>query len=805
MFMANSNNGIGLRPLQEERMESNPELELAWQLVEFTGVNLFLTGKAGSGKTTFLRSLRERSSKRMVVLAPTGVAAMNAGGVTIHSFFQLPFAPFVPESHFGDDARYRYRFGREKVSLMRSIDLLVIDEISMVRADLLDAVDEVLRRYRDRSKPFGGVQLLMIGDLQQLSPVVKEQEMEMLAPYYSSFYFFGSKALAQAGYVTVELAKVYRQSNAEFLDILNAVRDNRVDAELLGRLNRRCIPGFAEGEHDGYICLTTHNHTVNDLNMRRLEMLPGASTIYEARIEGDFPPMMYPTEQALELKEGAQVMFVKNDVSGQHRYYNGMLGRIVALGAEDDDDDGVQVETETGETLMLEREEWANCKYTLDAATKEITETVLGTFSQYPLRLAWAITIHKSQGLTFDKAVIDVRRAFVPGQAYVALSRCRSLEGLVLSAPVEASSVISDAVVTDFVRRIPDQIPDGERIGRLRRAYFEDQVAGLFGFERLSLLYRMYVRLVDEHLYRLYPQWLERLKGDVGAEVRDLADVGGRFIVQCRRIVAASADYADDDFLQQRFRAAAQYLGPRVSELVALVEENPLTTDNAEVRDLADVGGRFIVQCRRIVAASADYADDDFLQQRFRAAAQYLGPRVSELVALVEENPLTTDNAEVKRRVDEATAELLIELRLKEALLAWVEENRFTVSEYLSRRNRLVIELAEQPRRRTKGAAKGKAGAESQDILHAELYETLRAWRADKASEQKVPAYTVLQQKALIGISNMLPRTIDALLEVPYVGKRSVVKYGDDLLEMVREYCADKRLGDGGQSPSGLF
>ncbi len=741
MFMANDNNGMGLRPVQEERMESNPELELAWQLVEFTGVNLFLTGKAGSGKTTFLRSLRERSSKRMVVLAPTGVAAMNAGGVTIHSFFQLPFAPFVPESHFGDDARYRYRFGREKVSLMRSIDLLVIDEISMVRADLLDAVDEVLRRYRDRSKPFGGVQLLMIGDLQQLSPVVKEQEMEMLAPYYSSFYFFGSKALAQAGYVTVELAKVYRQSNAEFLDILNAVRDNRVDAALLGRLNRRYIPGFAEGEHDGYICLTTHNHTANDLNMRRLEMLPGASTIYEARVEGDFPPMMYPTEQALELKEGAQVMFVKNDVSGQHRYYNGMLGRIVALGVEDDDDDGVQVETETGETLTLEREEWANCKYTLDAVTKEITETVLGTFSQYPLRLAWAITIHKSQGLTFDKAVIDVRRAFVPGQAYVALSRCRSLEGLVLSAPVEASSVISDAVVTDFVRRIPDQIPDGERIGRLRRAYFEDQVAGLFGFERLSLLYRMYVRLVDEYLYRLYPQWLERLKGDVGAEVRDLADVGGRFIVQCRRIAAASADYADDDFLQQRFRAAAQYLGPRVSELVALVEENPLTTDNAEV----------------------------------------------------------------KRRVDEATAELLIELRLKEALLSWVEGNRFTVSEYLSRRNRLVIELAEQPRRRTKGAAKGKAGAESQDILHAELYETLRAWRADKASEQKVPAYTVLQQKALIGISNMLPRTIDALLEVPYVGKRSVVKYGDDLLEMVREYCADKRLGDGGQSPSGLF
>lgn len=739
--MTERKNDAVLRPAHEGRMESNPELELAWQLVEFTGVNLFLTGKAGSGKTTFLRSLRERSSKRMVVLAPTGVAAMNAGGVTIHSFFQLPFAPFVPESHFGGDARYRYRFGREKVSLIRSIDLLVIDEISMVRADLLDAVDEVLRRYRDRSRPFGGVQLLMIGDLQQLSPVVKGQDFEMLAPYYTNFYFFGSKALAQAGYVTVELAKVYRQSNAEFLEILNAVRDNRVDARLLERLNRRYIAGFAEGGNDGYICLTTHNQTANDINMQRLEMLPDASEVFEARIEGDFPPMMYPTEQLLELKRGAQVMFVKNDVENPRRYYNGMLGRIVSLGAEDDDE-GVQVETETGVIITLEREEWANCKYSLDADTKEITETLLGTFRQYPLRLAWAITIHKSQGLTFDKAVIDVRRAFVPGQAYVALSRCRSLEGLVLSAPVEPSSVISDAVVTDFVRRIPDQIPDAERIGKLRSAYFIDQVTALFGFDRLSLLFRLYVRLVDEHLYRLYPQWLERLKGDIGAEVRDLADVGARFIVQCRRIVAASDDYAGDDFLQQRFHAAAHYLAPRVEELVATLEENTLSTDNAEV----------------------------------------------------------------KRRVDEAAAELLLELRLKEALFSWAGESRFTVSEYLARRNRLVIELAERPKRRKAGVAKGAAGAEAQDILHPELYETLRAWRADKASEQGVPAYTVLQQKALIGITNMLPCSTDALLEVPYVGKKSIVKYGDDVLQMVREYCMDHNIDDGGFiSSSGLF
>lgn len=730
--MGDNISGPGQRPAQNEHMESNPELELAWQLVEFTGVNLFLTGKAGSGKTTFLRRLRERSSKRMVVLAPTGVAAMNAGGVTIHSFFQLPFAPFVPESHFGGDARYRYRFGKEKVGIMRSIDLLVIDEISMVRADLLDAVDEVLRRYRDRSKPFGGVQLLMIGDLQQLSPVVKDQDFELLAPYYSNFYFFGSKALTQAGYVTVELAKVYRQSNAEFLDILNAVRDNRVDGEMLGRLNRRCMPGFAEEEHNGYICLTTHNHTANDINMRRLEKLQGESKIYEADIEGDFPLLMYPTEYELELKAGAQVMFVKNDVENPRRYYNGMLGRIISL-CGGSSGDAIDVATETGDVLTLEREEWANCKYTLDPDTKEIKETILGTFRQYPLRLAWAITIHKSQGLTFDKAIIDVSRAFAPGQAYVALSRCRSLEGLVLSTPIGASSVIADSIVTDFVRRIPNQIPDADRIERLRRAYFIDQIAGLFGFDRMKRLFRVYQRLVEEHLNSLYPQWVERLRGEVDAEVGDLADVGERFIAQCRRIVAESENYTDDDFLQQRFHAAAQYMGPRVGELVSLVEDNPVTTDNAEV----------------------------------------------------------------KRRVDEAAAELLLELRLKDMLFSWVGESRFTVSEYLARRNKLVIELAERPKRRSgrTGSEGGQQASDSQDIRHPELYETLRAWRADKASELGVPVYTVLQQKALIGISNMLPCSTDDLLEVPYVGKKSIVKYGDDVLDMVRDY--KKGLEDG--------
>ena len=701
-------------------VESNPELELAWQLVEYTGVNVFLTGKAGSGKTTFLRSLRERSTKRMVVLAPTGVAAMNAGGVTIHSFLQLPFAPFVPDSHFGGEAKYQYRFGKEKINILRSLDLLVIDEISMVRADLLDSVDDVLRRYRDRHKPFGGVQLLMIGDLQQLSPVVKEQDQQMLSPYYDHLYFFGSHALVQAGYVTVELTKVYRQNNAEFLDLLNCIRDNRVDASMLNRLNRRCLPDFAAEQPRGYIYLTTHNQKANDLNTARLERLTGAPCVFRAEIEGDFPIYMYPTEEELVLKMGAQVMFVKNDISGQHRYYNGMLGRITSLSALG----SVGVETEDGQQISLDLEEWTNRKYSLDSETKEITETILGTFKQYPLRLAWAITIHKSQGLTFDKAIIDVRQAFAPGQAYVALSRCRSLEGLVLSAPVSASSIISDRIVTDFVDHIPDQIPDAFRIAALRKTYFEDQVAGLFGFARLSRLFHAYLRLVDEYLYRLYPRFLSSLKGQ-----------------------------AD---------------GP--------------------VKELVDVGNKFVSQCSRVIAASTDYTCDAYLQQRFHAASAYLHKPVAALLSLLEENPVTTDNKVVKKRLGEVSAELFMELRLKNGLLIWTREHDFVVADYLKQKNRLTIELSETPKATKKRISKEKKAEVPQDVLHPALFETLRAWRASKAAELELPAYTVLQQKALLGIANLLPDTLDFLLTIPYLGKKSVEKYGEELLALVHDY-----------------
>ena len=399
-------------------MQQNPELELAWKFIENTGTSLFLTGKAGTGKTTFLRKLQAESPKRMVVLAPTGIAAMNAGGITLHSFFQLPFAPHVPDASFqaGGDAAYRYRFSKEKISILRSIDLMVIDEISMVRADVLDAVDEVLQRYRRNSLPFGGVQLLMIGDLQQLAPVVKDEEWKLLSRYYRTPYFFSAQSLRGMDYFTIELTTVYRQRDNRFLDMLNSVREGRCDESVLAALNSRYLPGFNPPREKGYIRLVTHNYQAQRVNDRELERLPGRSSVFEAEVEGKFPEYLFPTEKILELKRGAQVMFVKNDSSGEHRYFNGTIGEVTEAGPGH-----VRVRClQTGVELTVQPEEWSNTRYALNEETKEITEEVEGSFRQYPLKLAWAITIHKSQGLTFDRAIVDVGGSFAHGQTYVA-------------------------------------------------------------------------------------------------------------------------------------------------------------------------------------------------------------------------------------------------------------------------------------------------------------------------------------------------------------------------------------------------
>ena len=446
-------------------MNVNNELKTAWEFVEKTGKSVFLTGKAGTGKTTFLREVVGSSSKRVVVVAPTGIAAINAGGVTIHSFFQLPLHPYIP----GVKVESKFAFSKEKRSIIKTIDVLIIDEISMVRSDLLDAVDSVLRRFRDRNKPFGGVQLLMIGDLQQLTPVVTDEEAELLSHYYSTPYFFGSHALGKTDYVTIELKQIYRQQDEGFVSILNEVRSGRPSQQAINKLNERYLASFSPDPEEGYIRLTTHNNTANSYNDEQLNMIDEPAYRFDAEISGTFPEYSYPTELQLELKKGAQVMFVKNDPSSEKRYYNGKIGHVVEI-----IDDMILVQCPgDDEPVAVEQLEWENSRYVINEQTQEMETEVQGVFRQYPLRLAWAITIHKSQGLTFDKAIIDAAASFASGQVYVALSRCRTLEGMVLATPLHQGAVMTDLRVEDYIELQEKAAAESlSRLDSIKKEYF---------------------------------------------------------------------------------------------------------------------------------------------------------------------------------------------------------------------------------------------------------------------------------------------------------------------------------------------
>lgn len=557
-------------------MAYNEDLRRAWQIVESTGVNIFLTGKAGTGKTTFLRTLKAKSPKRMIVVAPTGIAAINAGGVTIHSFFQLPLSPYVPGTSFqAGDSQRRFRFSKQKINIIRSIDLLVIDEISMVRADLLDAVDDVLRRFRRSTLPFGGVQLLMIGDMQQLPPVVKDSDWLLLGQYYDTMYFFGSHALRQTSYAMIELKQVYRQNDEEFVNILNKVRANNLDAETLEKLNSRYIPGFNPPADVNYIQLTTHNSQAQDINSMKLLMLAGVSRTYEAEVKDTFPEYSYPTDATLTLKVGAQVMFVKNDSSGSHRYYNGMIGTVTGF-----TDTGFTVRGNSGSVdIAVEPETWTNSRYVLNEETKEITEEVEGTFTQYPVKLAWAITIHKSQGLTFEHAIIDAHLSFSHGQTYVALSRCKTLDGMVLSAPITPSAVISDATVQAFNDDMPNHIPDAGQMACMRRDYFTQLLKELFGFEIMLRQLNNVYGIISFNFRRQQDLILE-YAGQQKLFSAEILPMAQKFVAWAVPRITADSAYADDEVLQEQIRKGAGILADKLQPLNALAAKTRPLTDN---------------------------------------------------------------------------------------------------------------------------------------------------------------------------------------------------------------------------------
>lgn len=553
----------------------NAERELAQKIIEHTHTNLFLTGRAGTGKTTFLRQFREKTNKRMVVLAPTGIAAINAGGVTIHSFLQLPFGMYIPGSKFSNE---QFRFSARKRKLIRSLDLIVIDEISMVRADLLDCMDAALRRLRTDSRPFGGVQLLMIGDLQQLPPVVRDDERATLLQHYDSEFFFSSHALKQTPFTTVELQQVYRQTDMNFLELLNAVRDNRADARVLQQLNARFVPNFVASGAT-YVRLVTHNHQADQINAEEMAHLSATEHDFVATVEGTFPESSYPAAERLTLKRGAQVMFIKNDSSPEHRYFNGLLGEITSISVKT-----VTVRpNDGGDEIEVAQEAWQNSRFTLNEKTNEIEEVVEGTFKQIPLRLAWAITVHKSQGLTFEHAIIDVQSAFSHGQAYVALSRCKTLEGMVLSAPIPAAAIIQDVAVAHFSHAMAQQVPDAQQVEQMERSYYFVLMVELFDFAQLLILFDVLVRIYQEHYYKRLPATVQDCQNNRLLLKQKVVDVAQKFRPQFETLIAQHDDYAENEFLAERVQKGARYFLKEIKSLETFMRQLIVPTENKTV------------------------------------------------------------------------------------------------------------------------------------------------------------------------------------------------------------------------------
>ncbi|SDC35191.1 HRDC domain-containing protein [Williamwhitmania taraxaci] len=566
---------------------NNPELQLASDYVQFTGRNIFLTGRAGTGKTTFLHNLKLQTLKRLIVVAPTGVAAINAGGVTIHSFFQMAFGPHIPSGIAEENDRSASekvevkRFSREKINIIKSLDLLVIDEISMVRADLLDGIDEVLRRFRDKTKPFGGVQLLMIGDLQQLAPVVKDDEWGLLQRYYDTAFFFSSIALKRVGYVSVELKHIFRQSDRHFIDILNKVRDNCLDADATHELNKRYIPGFNLNNDEGYITLTTHNRQAQELNIHKLNLLSAKEAFFKADVKDEFPEYSYPTDFELRLKVGAQVMFVRNDSSQDKLFYNGKIGQV-----EDIDDEVIHVKCPGDHaTIPVGKTEWQNYRYSIDEQTAEVKETVVGTFTQYPLKLAWAITIHKSQGLTFEKAVVDANAAFAHGQVYVALSRCKTLEGLVLSSPISERCIKSDISVAAVTREIEMNPPNQDALEESKRSYEQSLISDLFDFLPIYRRLLYLLKVVKEHSSSLHVG-MEATVHEISVKVRaEVVGVSDKFNLQISQLLQQKGEYEHNDALQERIVKASAYFWDKCAALLSEpLEMLAVESDNKAVK-----------------------------------------------------------------------------------------------------------------------------------------------------------------------------------------------------------------------------
>lgn len=539
----------------------------ASKFINHTNRHIFLTGKAGTGKTTFLKHIVQHTHKKVIVAAPTGIAAINAGGVTLHSLFQLPFGYFIPDdnsvNYFNENQQINTpstllrnaKLNKNKIKLLRELELLIIDEVSMLRADLLDAIDTLLRSVkRRRNIPFGGVQLLLIGDLLQLPPVVKDFEWNILKNYYSSIYFFNAQAFNNSPPIQIELEKIYRQADSKFIGLLNNLRDNKVTPEDIKILKAHFQPNFKPTADEGFIRLTTHNKQADTLNREELDKISSKSYYFQADVEGDFSPYNYPIDESLELKKGAQVMFIKNDPSGRQQFFNGKIGVITSI-----NDDFIEVKTSDDDLIIVEKYTWENVKYQLNASNNEIEGNIVGKFIQYPLKLAWAITIHKSQGLTFDKAIIDIGNAFAQGQVYVALSRLRSLDGLVMTSNLNTDSLSIDQHIAKFCQSKPDVAAIESILKTEEKYFFLNYLVN--SYDLSDLLYQIkahaesYTKAENLSAKQVYLEWAKTLQ----SKLEELVSPAESFKRQLKKIITESNNH---QHLFERINAANDYFIP---------------------------------------------------------------------------------------------------------------------------------------------------------------------------------------------------------------------------------------------------
>jgi hypothetical protein len=565
---------------------NNQMFQLAVNLVNESCRNIFLTGKAGTGKTTFLKYIKENCVKQIAIVAPTGVAAINAGGATIHSFFQLPLSPFLPEAKgfLQQDAINKHsllgrmRVNNEKRKIFQQLELLIIDEISMVRCDILDEIDTVLRHFRNRnSEPFGGVQVLLIGDMFQLPPIIPDEEWNLLSQFYNSQYFFESRVMQMAPPVYIEFEKIYRQSDNAFINVLNEVRHNKITDEGMQLLMNRYDPWFELSNNDEYIFLTTHNYKSDNINTAELSKLKGTLFSFKAEITGEFYEKSYPADELLQLKAGAQVMFIKNDKEKVKRYFNGKIGTVAKI-----EEDKIFVEcNDASDAIEVHKETWENIRYTLNKQTQQLDEDVMGSFTQFPLRLAWAITIHKSQGLTFDKAVIDAGQAFAPGQVYVALSRCTSLKGMVLKSKITSSSLHVDERIIRFSESNTSAEQLHDELLQSKKQYQQTILFLLFDFITIEKSIAELIKMIDDNIAAFnkeIKQWLDELENKISA----IKTVAEKFKLQLNKFFAEDILPEQNDALQQRLSKAADYFIEQLEQIIQFLSQSPASTDSKQ-------------------------------------------------------------------------------------------------------------------------------------------------------------------------------------------------------------------------------